>query len=391
VPEATSGPWWWVDPPELLVDPSLRFSSPAPAATQVDPDQARITLLAEYESYADALAVGQALAGAVGDAAAETAWLESMGQPSDVGFDWLGSEAATTPFVQVIDRWLIVSELAYREEFDPGPELDVVPRYASPLASALHADAAQLIVEDSSSVDKHVAFDLTCSGDPALLLTLQQDLADNGEVYDMQPLWLEPSITSEQRVARRTLRLLDVLASDALNRLPGDVNFQRLAQTLRDAGDRGLTATNEAFDDLASYIETRILAARPDLEPIVDYLDPVVVERSAVDIARRAASQVLAGHETRPPSIASGQFAASRFGAHESIVPWIMGDARAYAGLGYGELTMSLGLFHGVAAGFGPLVDYLHANGCDEIRVAFNDYGVGVSLMEEGLEQEADS
>ena len=92
---------------------------------------------------------------------------------------------------------------------------------------------------------------------------------------------------------------------------------------------------------------------------------------------------MLAGRETRPPNVASGQFAASRFGAHESDVPWIMGDARSYVGLGYTELTMSLGLFHGVAAGLGPMVEYLDEHGCDEIRIAFNDYGVGLSLLDE--------
>ena len=250
VPEAVGGPWWWVDPPEVIIDPGLRFTSEAPAADEVDPDQGRVTLLAEYGSHEEALAVGRELSGAQGDPTAEEAWLVAKGQPAESGFDWLGSEAATTPFVDVVDRWLIVSELAYREELDPGPELDVVPRYASPLTLALYDDAVELIVEETSSTNKHVAFDAACSGDPAALLTLQQDLADHGELYDMQPVWLEPGITGEQRFARRTLRLLDVMASEVLSGLPDDIVFQDLAQTLRDAGDRGSTATDEAFEYL---------------------------------------------------------------------------------------------------------------------------------------------
>ena len=45
-----------------------------------------------------------------------------------------------------------------------------------------------------------------------------------------------------------------------------------------------------------------------------------------------------------------------------------------------GEVSLSLSLFHGVAAGLGPLVDYLDGNGCGDIKVAFTDYGYGVSL-----------
>ena len=80
--------------------------------------------------------------------------------------------------------------------------------------------------------------------------------------------------------------------------------------------------------------------------------------------------------------MASGQFAAARYGAHDAPIPWIMGEAVSYAELYDGDLSMSLGLFHGVAAGLGPLVDYLEASGCGDIRVRFLDYGYGVSLRE---------
>ncbi len=383
VPEAENGPWWWVEPPSMPLDPALRFTSETPGSSAVDPGAGRVTLLAEFTDHEEARRVGQALAEAVGDPEAEAAWLEAAGRDGEAGFDWLGSAAATTPFVDVIDRWLIVSELAYRARYDPGPEVELSARYASPLALALHKQAVQLIVEESASADKYVAFDLACSGDPATLLTLQQDLADNGELYDMQPIWLEPGIDEDQRRARRTLRLIDVYASAVLASLPADIAFQERAQVLRDAGDRGSTATDEAFVDLQAYIENWIVATRPDLEPLAEYLDPVVVETAASELARRATLQVLAGHETRPANVASGQFAAFRYGAHEHPMPWIMGEARTYAGLGYDELTLSLGLFHGVAAGLGPLSDYLMANGCDEIRVAFSDYGLGVSMLAE--------
>jgi hypothetical protein len=262
----------------------------------------------------------------------------------------------------------------------------------------LHAQQAQrapgptLIGADARlQPDRLHVIQLTGVGE--ILLERQQvrRLADNGELYDMQPVWLEPGISADQRRARRTLRLLSVQASDVLSSLPNDITFQRLAQTLRDAGDRGLTATDEAFEDLSSYIEDSIVATRPDLEPLVEYLDPVVVETADKAIAQRAASQVLVGRQTRPPNIASGQFAASRYGAHDSEVPWIVGDARAYAGLGYGELTMSLGLFHGVAAGLGPMVEYLDQNGCDEIRIAFTDYGLGVSVLSDARAAEAEA
>jgi hypothetical protein len=57
-----------------------------------------------------------------------------------------------------------------------------------------------------------------------------------------------------------------------------------------------------------------------------------------------------------------------------------MGEAPSYAEQQDDKLTMSLGLFHGVAAGLGPLVDYLEANGCGDLRVNFLDYGEGASL-----------
>ena len=59
-----------------------------------------------------------------------------------------------------------------------------------------------------------------------------------------------------------------------------------------------------------------------------------------------------------------------------------MGEAASYAELYDDRLTMSLGLFHGVAAGLGPLVDYLETNGCADIKVEFLDYGYAVSLRE---------
>lgn len=88
------------------------------------------------------------------------------------------------------------------------------------------------------------------------------------------------------------------------------------------------------------------------------------------------------GELIRPQDVASGRFAAARYGAHDAPIPWIMGEAAAYAELYDEQLSMSLGLFDGVAAGLGPLVDYLDANGCGDIRAEFLDYGYGVSLRE---------
>ena len=389
VPEAVGGPWWWNGRPTLRLDPSLRFTSDAPAASAVDPGQGRVSLLAQFRSHDEALAVGTALAAALGDPAAEAAWLEAHDVPGGLGFDWLGSAAATTPFVDVIDRWLVVSELTYRAELDPGPAVDFAPRYGSPLALALTAMTDQLIVEETSSADKYVAFDMVCRGDEAELLTLQQDLADNAEIYDMQPVWLAPGITPEQRRARRTLRLLDTLAEQVLATLPANVGFQELAQAMADAGDSGATSAREAFEELRAYIESWVISGRPNLEPLADYLDQDVVAESAADFSRRAALEVRAGRETRPVNVASGQFAASRFGAHNAPVPWIMGEARTYAGLHGDELSLSLGIFHGVAAGLGPLADYLEANGCGDIRASFIDYGAGLERRAQAAEEAA--
>ena len=183
VPEAVDGPWWWVGPPTLTLDPSQRFASDAPLATAIDPDQRRVSLVAQYPTHEEALAVAQQLEEALGDPEAEAAWLAEAGQPSDAGFEWLGSRAVTTPFVQTVDRWLIVSELGYRPGVDPGDDLEAVPRYASPLVLALADSSDLLVVEDTWADDKSVAFDLSCRGDEAAMVTLSQDLADNGETW----------------------------------------------------------------------------------------------------------------------------------------------------------------------------------------------------------------
>jgi hypothetical protein len=380
VPEAVGGPWWWVGLPVESLDPSLRYTSELPGARDVDPDQRRVSLVARYPSHEDALVIARELRDALEEPEAEAAWLAGAGQPSGAGFDWLGSAAAITPFVQVIDRWLIVSELAYQPEADPGDALDAVPRYQSALALALADSADILVVEDAWAADKGVAFDLTCEGQESAMVTLSQDLADNGVLYDMQPVWLEPGITPEQRRARRTLRLLDVIDTATINQMMGDSDFLELAAIVQEAGEGGATATREALDDLEAYVGGWLITGRPDLEPLTGLLDPEVLAASAPEFARRAAVAVLAGEERRPQDVASGQFAAAPFGAHNEPIPWIMGEAATYAGLEDGQVSLSLGLFNGVAAGLGPLVDYLDANGCTDIKVAFNDYGYGVSL-----------
>ena len=326
--------------------------------------------------------MAQALDAAAGEPAAEAAWLESAGQPDATGFGWIGSEGSFTPFVQVVDRWLLVSELAYDAGADPGGDISAEPRYASPLALALAESADELVVEDTWSRDKSVAFDLVCSGEDARLLTMSQDLADNGELYDFQPVWLEPGIDDEERRARRTLRLLNNLDNATLSSLVDDVEFQRLATDLRESGQQGRTAEAEALEELKLYIEEWVVALRPNLDPIAYLLDPVVLARAASDFSQQAAEEVLVGELIRPQDVASGRFAAARYGAHDAPIPWIMGEAASYAELYDGQLSMSLGLFHGVAAGLGPLVDYLETGGCSDIKVEFLDYGLGVSLRE---------
>jgi len=382
VPEGVGGPWWWQEEPTLSLDPSRRFSSEAPVSDAIDPEQRRVSLLAQYPTHDAALSVATQLSEAAGDPAAESAWLESVGQDGEAGFGWLGSEGSLTPFVQVIDRWLIVSELAYDASADPGDDVESDPRYASALALALADSAEGLIVEDTWSGDKSVAFDLACSGDSDELVTMSQDLADNAELYDFQPVWLEPGITDAQRRARRTLRLLDNLDNATLSALVDDVDFQRLATTLRDAGSQGTTAEDEALADMKAFIEEWVIALRPNLDPIAYLLDPDVLESAASEFSERAATEVLVGELTRPQDVASGQFAAARYGAHDAPIPWIMGEAASYAELYDDEFSMSLGLFHGVAAGMGPLVDFIAASECADIRVNFLDYGYAVSLRE---------
>ena len=55
-------------------------------------------------------------------------------------------------------------------------------------AKSIKDIAEQLIVEETSSTDKYVAFDLVCRGEDDRLLTLQQDLADNAQRYEVTPV-----------------------------------------------------------------------------------------------------------------------------------------------------------------------------------------------------------
>ena len=66
-----------------------------------------VTLLATYPTHEEALAVAQALAAAVGDPAAEAAWLARAGVDPGAGFEWQGPAGSETPFVQVVDRSLL--------------------------------------------------------------------------------------------------------------------------------------------------------------------------------------------------------------------------------------------------------------------------------------------
>ena len=71
--------------------------------------------MATYADNAAALEVAEGLAAAVGDPLAETAWLEAVGVSPGDGFEWVGADASWTPFVQVIDRRLLVDGLRWRE------------------------------------------------------------------------------------------------------------------------------------------------------------------------------------------------------------------------------------------------------------------------------------
>lgn len=369
VPLSTES-WWWLEEPVELLDHDLRFISSAPTGEDVDTEQRRVSALVEFRDHETAVAVATTLAAAVGDVDDEAAWLARFGQTGDSGFDWLGSGAVTTPFVQVIDRWLIVSGLAYRPEYEEREtaESDGGAGYQSPLIRSLRASAESILLEGDRYGEGFVAFDALCVGDAATLVPLGQDLADHPVVPNARPVWIPPGITDDDRRERRTLRLLRQISATAFARaLEQDGEFTRLTLAARAAADSGDAArTQHALAELQAHVLEAMPSALPDLGPIAAALDPEVVAAEIMRMAAFAAGPVPSGEGGSSPETAD-----------DALQPRIAAstpDAWFQTGVDGGGLAIGTGTWVGIAEGLVPFVDYLAAHGCEEIRVVFHNF-----------------
>ena len=351
----TEPTWWTAAGPNEQVDSSLSFASTRPPGT-VDPGQPVVTLMATYADNAAALEVAEGLAAAVGDPLAENAWLEAVGVSPGDGFEWVGADASWTPFVQVIDRRLLVDGLRWREDHEApvadGPEtdeavealeagetgadLEVGPAYRSPLALALEASAVSVLVEGDRWGRGAIAFDMVCSGDPDRLTTLAQDLADYVPDTGMRPPWVDPPLTLDERGARRTRRLLTTLRASAF------------VQDLLSSGEM-----------------------EPKLGSLADTLDAEVMASPPGSLAQDASGEADADLSSTPGEVLA---AAQRYGATEAAGYGRGGGAVYEVTAEDRRLRLQLGSWLGVAQGLEPLLDYLGANDCADPWVAFHDF-----------------
>ena len=356
--------WWTTVAPNERIDASLRFASSAPAGEVVADGQA-VTLMATFADHAAALEVAQELAAAVGYPEAEAAWLVAAGVSPGNGFEWLGPDASRTPFVQVIDRRLLIDGLAWHETFDaPEEREEEAPAgslsYRSPLALALEASAVSVLAEGDRGGEGAIAFDMICSGDPDDLTTLEQDLADYMPASGMRPPWVDPPLTLDERAARRTLRLLTTLrAAPFVQDLVRAPEIDRLMGATTEAVEAGDDSRAEAA---AQALRRHLVALRaedlPELGHLADTLDR---EAMAISLAR------LAGME---PDVAS----AETFGASDTSSGPRDGGAVLTVSSEDRRLWLQAGSWLGVAQGLGPMLDYLEANGCDDPWVVFHDF-----------------
>jgi hypothetical protein len=308
--ERTEPVWWTVVEPNERIDASLRYASPTPPGDG-EPGAAGVSLLATFADHSSALAVAQELAAAVGDPPAEAAWLEAAGVAPGSGFSWQGPEDSATPFVQVIDRKLVVDGLEPGAEDDPADSEATTegPTYRSPLALALDASAASLLAEGDRGGAGAITLEAICTGDPARLTTLGQELADYVPGSGMRPPWIGPPLTFEEQRARRTTRLLSTL---------GSAGFVR--DMARSGSTEGLPGA------LADALDLDVVAAAPEATPVPT--DALLVRDGGA--------------------------------TYEVLV-----DGR--------RLRLMLGTWSGVAQGLGPLIDHLAAGGCENLRVGLRD------------------
>lgn len=371
------GTWWWRSEPREALDPGLRFVPQPANAGEAAPELPRISLLAAFPDHASAVATAGELAGAVGTVDAEARWLTGTGVDAGPGFEWLGTDAAGTPFVEVIDRWLVIDGLRPRDEHDQWEAAaeDGGPVYRSPLASGLRATGAGVLVEGDRGGEGAIAFDLICDGDQDRLLTLGQELADHGLLEGMRPPWIAPPLTDAEIAARRTLRLVQQEWSRAfLDALDEDDTFARLTRELGQAAARGDDErTGELIARLQAHVAAVVPEELPDLGPLEEVLDAHVAAAAMAEYADRVVVDPGAD-STRRPSVEEHRLEAAPFGPSASTTPWRSGNAYYGVELDGGRLRLSSGVWTGVAPGLGPFVDYLAASGCDELSVAFHDY-----------------
>lgn len=373
---------WTPAQPNSRIVAANRWSSDVPGDT-ADRQLPTVTLMATYPTFEEAVAVGQDLASVVGDPEAEIDWLESAGVPSGDGFEWVGPERSTTPFVQVVDRRLLVDGLVWREAYEPQPneesdesqpgeESDEPASYGAPLAQALQASASSLLVEGDRGGEGAIAFDLVCVGGERELLTLGQELADAPYARPARPPWIDPPLTDDERNARRTERLVTQLRAAAFVRqVMGSDEVEQLSDELSEAVERGDEAAISASSAaLQAYFAERVPAELGDLGPLADAIDGEQMARTMAELVRRDAGAdgaSPAADESGAPELpgASARVDGSRDGSADYEV---LVDGR--------RLWLTLGSWRGIAQGFGPFVGYLDANGCDDIQVVFHDAAV---------------
>lgn len=363
---------WTPALPNSRIQPANAWASEQPPGT-VDPKRQTVTVMATYASHQEAVAVAQDLAEAVGDPAAEAAWLEAAGVDAGVtGFGWVGPEGSSTPFVQVVDRRLLADGLEWSEEFesslDGSDEADGT--YSAPLVLGLQASASSVLVEGDFWGEGAIAFDLVCIGDADLLVTLREDLAD-AVTARARPPWIDPPLTLDERKARRTQRLVTELwASAFLDDAMRSGEMERLSRELAGAYERGgeeaIVAASEAIQ---AHLAELAPTALPDLGPLGEAVDTSVLAATMGEITRREIAAESTSDAADPAGIE-----ASAFGAADAV-PFSRSGSAYYDVRAEGRrLWVTLGSWFGIAQGFGPFVRYLDANGCDDVQVVFHDY-----------------
>lgn len=367
---------WTGQQPSDVVDGSKTWASQAPNG-EFDAETPAVSLMATYPSHEEALAVGQRLAETVGDAAAEAAWLEAAGVEPGDGFEWQGPGRSETPFVQVVDRYLLVDGLEWHELFegsvDAAPEEGLT--FRAPLALALDGSASSVLVESSRS-EQAIAFDLVCSGEAEALTTLGQSLADYTAAasagYALRPPWIDPPLTFEEERARRTLRLVRTLwESSLVQSFVGSEEMARLTTELAGALESGdAFRTRAAADAIEAHLADVVANELPDTGPLADALDPDVL---ASTMAEYAALLVDASNEVASLTDGDRRARAVPFGASQAAT-WRDGGAFGQQLVDERRLWFSLASWSGVAQGFEPFVRYLEGNGCDTVRMVHHDF-----------------